>query len=298
LTSPTPRPMVLAPPRQRHVFRITAAQHHAPRNDPVAALSLGRSIVREAAADGADLVAFPEMWSTGYALPIDPATAQPVDGPFVDGFQEIAAELGVGVLVTALLEGPSGPTNSALLIGRRGELLLRHDKAHLLADAEAGLAPGDRFDICRFDGVAVGVMTCWEREFPEAARELMLAGAEVIIVPNATAWNPTRSHQLEARAFENMVAIASINYPGDGWGQSSAYTPIVFDPRGRPLSALLAQADARAQYVPFRFDLDALRDWRDREVWGARYRRPEAYHRLRGEGIATSGALDVATGAD
>jgi predicted amidohydrolase len=88
-------------------------------------------------------------------------------------------------------------------------------------------------------------MTCWEREFPEAARELMLAGAEVIIVPNATAWNPTRSHQLEARAFENMVAIASVNYPGDGWGQSSAYTPIVFDPRGRPLSALLAQADAR-----------------------------------------------------
>ena len=43
--------MVLAPPRQRHVFRITAAQHHAPRNDPAAALSLGRSIVREAAAD-------------------------------------------------------------------------------------------------------------------------------------------------------------------------------------------------------------------------------------------------------
>ena len=47
--------------------------------------------------------------------------------------------------------------------------------------------------------------------------------------------------------------------------------------------ALLAQADARAQYVPFRFDMDALRDWRAREVWGARYRRPEAYRRLRGQ---------------
>lgn len=283
MSDPTPKPMVLTPPPQRHVFRVTAAQHHAPRNDPESALLLGCGIVREAAADGADLVAFPEMWSTGYALPLDQSLAQPLEGPFVEGFQDIAAELGVGVLVTALLTSPAGPTNSAVLVGRRGEIVLRHDKVHLLADAEAELAAGTRFDVASFDGVMVGVMTCWEREFPEAARELMLAGAEVILVPNATAWNPTRSHQMEARAFENMVALASVNYPGDGWGQSSAYTPIVFDPRGRPLSALLAQADARAQYVPFRFDMDALRDWRAREVWGARYRRPEAYRRLRGQ---------------
>lgn len=282
--SPTIRPpVVLTAPRQRLTLRITAVQHVAPLHDPAAALELGRSIVREAAADGADLVAFPELWSTGYGLPLDLSAAQPLDGPFVDGFRDIAAELGVGVLATALVSSPHGPTNSALLIGRRGELLLRHDKVHLLADAEADLQPGASFEIGTFDGVQIGVMICWEREFPEAARELMLAGAEVIVVPNATAWNPTRSHQLEARAFENMVAIASVNYPGDGWGRSSAYTPIVFDPQGRPLSALLAQADARSQFVPFRFDIDALRDWRSREVWGARYRRPEAYRRLRGQ---------------
>ncbi|MFP5283594.1 MAG: carbon-nitrogen hydrolase family protein, partial [Actinomycetes bacterium] len=108
---------------------------------------------------------------------------------------------------------------------------------------------------------------------------LMLAGAEVLLVPNATAWNPVRAHQLEARAFENMVAIASVNYPGDGWGQSSAYSPVVFDPSGRPLDPLLARANALPQLVPFRFDLDAIRDWRAREVWGAQYRRPDAYRR-------------------
>lgn len=282
--SSTRRPMLLESARQRHTFRITAAQHSPPPHDPAAALKLGRDIVREAAAAGADLVAFPEMWSTGYALPISLAAAQPLDGPFVEGFRDIAAELGVGVLATALLTDAAGITNSALLIGRRGELLLRHDKVHLLADAEAELLAGGGFEIAAFDGVQLGIMTCWEREFPEAARELMLAGAEVIVVPNASAWNPTLSHQLEARAFENMVAIATVNYPGDGWGRSSAYTPIVFDPHGRPLSALLAQADARPQFVPFRFDLDALRDWRDREVWGARYRRPDAYRRLRAGG--------------
>ena len=255
--------------------------YHAPRNDLAGSLALGQRIGRESAAAGADLVLFPEMWSTGYALPIDTSFATPVDGPWVAGFRETAAELGVGVAVSLLAEHPGGPTNTTLVIGRRGELLLRHDKVHTLRyDAEAALTPGTGFATATFDGVELGVMTCFDREFPESARELMLAGAEVVLVPNATAWNPVRAHQLEARAFENMIAIASSNYPGDGWGQSSAYTPIVFDLDGRPLDPLLAKADARPQLVPFRFDMEAIRDWREREVWGASHRRPDAYTRL------------------
>ena len=268
-------------PRPRTTFRVTAVQHAAPHNDLDGTLKLGRAIVREAAAAGADLVLFPEMWSTGYALPIDVALATPVDGPWVEGFRDVAAELGVGVATTLLAEHPAGPTNTTLVIGRKGEVLLRHDKVHTLRfDAERELTPGAGFDTCDFDGVTLGVMTCFDREFPESARELMLAGAEVILVPNATAWNPVRAHQLETRAFENMVAIASANYPGDGWGQSSAYSPVVFDPAGRPLDPLLAKAGALPQLVPFRFDMESLRDWRRREVWGASHRRPEAYRRL------------------
>ena len=239
--------------------------------------------MREAAAAGADLVLFPEMWSTGYALPIDTTVATPVDGPWVEGFREAAANLGVGVAITLLAENPGGPTNTTLVIGRRGDVLLRHDKVHTLRfDAERELSAGTGFETCTFDGVTLGVMTCFDREFPESARELMLAGAEVVLVPNATAWNPVRAHQLEARAFENMLAIASANYPGDGWGQSSAYTPVVFDPDGRPLDPLIAKADALPQLVPFRFDLEAIRDWREREVWGASHRRPDAYRRIAG----------------
>lgn len=275
--SPTPRH------RARATLAVTGVQHAAPLNDPEASLALGRRIAIEAAAGGADLVLFPEMWSTGYALPIDVSSAVPVDGPWVDAFRDLATHLGVGIAITLLAENPTGPTNTTLVLGRRGELLLRHDKVHTLSsDAEAELTPGDGFEVCEFDGVRIGVMTCFDREFPESGRELMLAGAELVLVPNATAWNPFRAHQLEARAFENMFAIASVNYPGDGWGQSSAYSPIVFDPNGRPLDPLLARADAGQQLVPFRFDLDALRDWRAREVWGPNHRRPDAYKRLRG----------------
>lgn len=271
-------------PVERTLLRVTAVQHFAPRGDPAAASALGLRILREAAAGGADLVLFPEMWSTGYSLPIDPSLALPVDGPWVDGFRDLAAELGVGVAITLLAEHPGGPTNTTLVIGRRGDVLLRQDKVHTCSfDSEACLTPGAGFDVCDFDGVTLGVMTCFDREFPESARELMLAGAEVIVVPNACPWNPVRAHQLEARAFENMVAIALANYPGDGWGQSSAYTPVVFDPAGRPLDPLLARANALPQLVPFRFDLTAIRAWRSREVWGPGYRRPDAYRRLAGD---------------
>ncbi|MDO5533319.1 MAG: carbon-nitrogen hydrolase family protein [Propionibacteriaceae bacterium] len=273
-----------ATPRRRPLLKVTGVQHFTPLNDLEGTLALGVAAVREAAAAGADLVVFPEMWSTGYALPIDITQATPVDGPWVEGFADTAATLGVGIAITLLAEHPGGPTNTTLVLGRRGELLLRHDKVHTLRnDAEAELTPGSGFETCLFDGVRIGVMTCFDREFPESGRELMLAGAELVLVPNATAWTPVRAHQLEARAFENMMAIASVNYPGDGWGQSSAYSPVVFDADGRPLDPLLARADARPQLVPFRFDLEALRDWRAREGWGPHHRRPDAYRRLRGE---------------
>lgn len=265
------------PESARRLLHVTAVQFSAHRDDPAANLALGVRIVREAAAQGADLVLFPELWSTGYAMPIRPDLALAVTGPWLEAFREVARELSVGVAVTLLARSPAGPTNTVVVIGRDGQDVLRYDKVHRTFDSEGVLAAGDRFVTGTFDDVVLGAMICFDREFPESARQLMLAGAEVVLVPNASTWNPVRAHQLEARAFENMVAVCMANYPGDGWGQSSAYSPIVFDPDGRFRDPLIALADAHEQLVPFRIDLDALRDWRSREVWGNRYRRPDVY---------------------
>lgn len=257
---------------------MTAAQHRAVPDNPAANQSLGLRIVREAAARGADLVLFPELWSTGFALPVRPERVLPIDGAWVEGFRDAARELGVGIAITLLAASPQGPRNTALVIGRDGEDVLRYDKVHTgMAGPEASIIPGESFVTGTFDGLELGVMICFDREVPESARQLALAGAEVILVPNASAWNPVRAHQLEARAFENMVAICSANYPGDGWGQSSAYSPIVFAPDGAYRDPLIARADAGEQLAEFRIDVDALRDWRAREVWGVAARRPDAY---------------------
>lgn len=269
-----------ATPRARPLLTVTAAQFRARPDRPDANLRLGVRIVREAAAQGADLVLFPEMWSTGYALPVNASRALDVAGEWVDTFRDLARELGVGIAPTLLARGADGPRNTCLVIDRSGEVILRHDKVHLPYDSESTLVAGDTFDTAVFDGVRIGVMTCFDREFPESARELMLGGAELVLVTNASAWNPVRAHQLETRAFENMMVVCMANYPGDGWGQSSAYSPIVFGPDGSYRDPLIARADAHEQLVSFRIDLGALREWRAHEVWGDRYRRPDAYRRL------------------
>lgn len=81
--------------------------------------------------------------------------------------------------------------------------------------------------------VQVGGMICYDREFPESARILMLKGAELILVPNACPMELNRLSQLRARAFENMVAIATCNYPEtapDCNGGSSVFDGVAYLP--------------------------------------------------------------------
>lgn len=83
-------------------------------------------------------------------------------------------------------------------------------------------------------GVNVGAMICFEREFPESARILMLRGAELVLVPNACEMEANRLGQLRARAFENMVGIALANYASpQANGHSVAFDGMAFEADGR-----------------------------------------------------------------
>ncbi len=128
-------------------------------------------------------------------------------------------------------------------------------------------------------------MICYDREFPESARELMLAGAEVILVPNACQMTEERLGQLRARAFENMTAIALANYPAPAHGgRSCAFDGVAVLPDGtsRDHQLLLAGAEEGIHYA--RLDLDLLRRYRLSEGWGDAYRKPYAYRRLAATG--------------
>ena len=132
-------------------------------------------------------------------------------------------------------------------------------------------------------------MICYDREFPESARILMLKGAEVILVPNACPMEINRLSQLRARAFENMLGIATANYAygqPDCNGHSSAFDAIAYRPgeEGSRDTLILEAGEAEGVYLAA-FPLDELRRYRAQEIHGNAYRHPRKYRLLVAEEI-------------
>jgi predicted amidohydrolase len=285
-------------------LRIALLQLAGAGYDREASLARGLAACREAAAGGAHLALFPELWSTGYAFPDGDLAhwreqALAADDPWVRAFAAVAAELGMAVAITYLGASPEGPRNVLTLFGPSGDEVLTYAKVHTCRFdlPEEALVPGDDFPVARLETAAgpvdVGAMICFDREFPEAARVLALRGAELILVPNACELEANRLGQVRARAFENMAAVAVCNYAApptrlgaaEENGHSTVVDPIAFDADGRSRDTRVFEAgEAEGVYV-VALDLAALRDWREREVWGSRCRRPETYGALveRGE---------------
>jgi N-carbamoylputrescine amidase len=253
--------------------RVALVQARSRGADPELALREGESVCREAAARGADVVLFPELWQLGYtSCPAEPARraawlahATTLDGPFVSRFREIARELGGAIVITYLEAWPGAPRNTATLIDRHGDPVLTYAKVHTCDfGMEAALTPGDGFRVADLDTpagtVRVGLMICYDREFPESARVLMLGGAELILTPNACGLDVDRLGQFRARAYENMVGVAMANYaapaPTDDHchlcpldvcnGHSVAFSGIRFDRDGNPSTTSSSRAVRRS----------------------------------------------------
>ena len=123
-------------------------------------------------------------------------------------------------------------------------------------------------------------MICFDREFPESARILMLKGAEIILTPNACELEANRIGQFRARAYENMVGMAMANYamPQEN-GHSVAFDGVAFNEVGSR-DTCLVQADGHEGVYMAEFDLSRLRVYRANEVWGNAYRKPDRYSLL------------------
>jgi len=263
--------------------------------DQAANLAKGEAFCRQARTRGAEVALFPEMWNIGYSF-FDAArpgaceqwAAQAItaESAFVKHFRALAQELNLAIALTYLEQWPGRPRNVVSLIDRHGALLFTYAKVHTCEfDLEAALTPGENFYVAELDTasgpVQVGAQICYDREFPESARILMLQGAEIILTPNACELEINRLGQFRARAFENMVGLAMTNYaaPQEN-GHSLAYDGIAFDRNGASLSMGLVEAGGDEGIYLAEFDLDQLRDYRARETWGNALRRPRLYGAL------------------
>ena len=256
-------------------------------------LSIGIEACKEAKNKGADIAIFPEMWSIGYRFSHDEdelwEQALTLDSVVLKRYSELANELDMAIAVTFLEKHEPKPRNTVCLFDRHGNLKYRYSKVHICnfgeEDDEGVLGAGDEFFVAALDTakgiIRVGSIICYDREFPESARMLMLKGAELVLVPNACPMEINRLSQLRGRAFENMFAIATCNYPvphPDCNGHSTLFDGVVYIP-GMPGSrdTCVFEAGEEAGIYIAELDVDLLRDYRKREVWGLKNRRPELY---------------------
>ena len=193
-----------------------------------------------------------------------------------------AKELGIGLVATALTKGKKSPQNAAFVIGKNGDILMKYSKVHTCDFAdERVLESGTEFKVCDFDGVKIGIMICYDREYPESARILMLKGAEIILVPNDCVSMRPRLQALSTRAYENMCGVAMANPNGKNAGNSCAYSPICWDDNDECVDNTLLLADAETEGLFYaEFDMDAIRQYREREMMGNTFRKVKAYSDL------------------
>lgn len=253
-------------------------------------LAIGKKACVTAKEKGADIALFPEMWSDGYYLPqekdVVDSLAIKKNSDFINEFRELAAELQMAIGITFLEAHDTKPLNSVIFFDRLGRGILHYSKVQTCAfDLERVLSGGDDFYVADLDfgrgTVKIGSMICFDREFPESARILMLKGAELILAPNACPMEINRLSALRTRAYENMVAVATCNYPEgqpDCNGHSTLFdgVPWLPDEPGVRDMCVMETPGEPGVYIAT-LDLDMLRTHRSNDIMGDKYRRPETY---------------------
>jgi len=174
-----------------------------------------------AAAAGAALLLCPECWLCGYNIgdAVD-RLAETADGASARRIGSIARQCGIAIAYGYAERDPIDQRiyNAAQVIGADGTALSHYRKTHLFGPAErAAYQPGGRFE-APFDlgGFRVGLLICYDIEFPEPARSLALTGVEVVLVPTALTeeYGVVPDIIVPARCVENQVHVAYCNHAG------------------------------------------------------------------------------------
>lgn len=260
-------------------MKVAVYQEKSPSGGVADALERIRRRALAAAAAQVDLVIFPEMFLTGYNIGDAVfALAEPASGPSAAAVEAIARDSGVSILYGYPERSGDLIFNSALLIHPTQGAIANYRKTHLYGTEEKRLfAPGDNLVVAEPDGLKVGILICYDVEFPEAVRALALAGAELIAVPTALIepFDIVARTLVPARAFENQVYVAYAGLCGREGSLGYCGLSCIVGPDGKDL----ARAGADAALLVTDIDPSAITRGRKKNPYLSD-RRPELYGRL------------------
>ncbi|NEW06016.1 carbon-nitrogen family hydrolase [Paenibacillus sp. SYP-B3998] len=187
-----------------------------------------------------DVIVFPEMWNTGYALTEIHEIADQ-DGARTKTFLRDFAMKNKVNLIGGSIANKRGDQvlNTVYAFDRQGQEIAEYSKIHLfrLMDEEKYLQSGDQLGRFELEGVPAAAMICYDIRFPELARKLALDGARILFVP--AEWPHPRLHHwrtlLMARAIENQMYVVSCNRVGTSGTTNFFGHSMVIDPWGEVL---------------------------------------------------------------
>lgn len=169
----------------------------------------GFSMAEQAARDGSQLIVMIEAFNTT-VMPNDMRyeyadVYESLDGAMVQRFSQIAKRYATHIVAGLYTSRDGKAYNSAVLLGPNGQIVGVYDKVHLPAGEDRGITPGSSYPIFRTEYGNIGMLICWDMQFPEAPRELGLAGADLIACPT---WGWENRYGL-CRAYENGLTVAA-----------------------------------------------------------------------------------------
>lgn len=207
------------------------------------------TLIRNAAAAGANYVVLPELFLSGYDIDgiingpelhaVSPDDAQ------CRRLQQACATHDIVAVVGGAFAVEGGLANGALVIARDGKVLHLYRKVHLWGNENEAFLPGRCPTLLSFPDIRIGMSICFDAGFPEHMRALALAGADAIVCPAAFAEGDER-HRYElyypTRALENTVYVAVANAVGDQGGVRMFGESLLVGPRGNELGRIRTEA--------------------------------------------------------
>ncbi len=209
---------------------------------------------------GTDLIVFPETTLMGFPTADEiAAVAEPLDGPTLQAVQQAvrAANLAVAIGFAEVLDGRY--YNTTVLLTPEG-VQLAYRKTHLWASDVGVFEPGKQLPVATWRGRKVGILICFDIEFPETARALASQGTELLLVTNGNMdpYGPVHRTLMTARALENQLFAVMVNRCGSGGGLDFAGESMVVKPGGEVQLALGRDAAVACTQLDFSL-LDASR---------------------------------------
>jgi predicted amidohydrolase len=260
-------------------FILSAAQAQSVLYDPEQNLTKAEDIISKASDREVNGIIFPELFLTGYTTKKRVAEfAIPLNHKWIVKLENLAAKYRMMIVCGFPEASSTGQIfDSACIIDADGKQLGTYRKTHLFKDEAMVFSPGQEYKVFNTSLGKIGIMICYDLEFPEVARLLAILGAELVAVPTANMY-PYNKHQsiyLRSRAMENGIFIGCANTTGSDSTYQYCGGSAIVSPAGK----VLAFAELEEDMIMSQVDLKEVPPVDDNLQY-LKHRRPDLYQSL------------------